>query len=147
MAQGVTSMEWTEIAGKIYDRAYSPENMLLLGRNEEWLFSWDNDKIHRGADLSEVGIEPEQRYYLPELSSDMHKVVENVHAWLQARMQEWLEQQDKRTLTVEACKKQLEHYFYDKLSTESIRKNVESLPETYEAIVLHNGGYVTKKRR
>lgn len=147
VAQGVTSMEWTEIAGKIKDKAYSPENKLLLGRNEEWLFSWDNDKVHKGADLSEVGIEPEDRYYLPELSSDMHKVVENVHAWLQEKMQAWLEQQDKATLRVDACKQQLEHFFYNELPTESIRKNVDSLPDTYEAIVLNNGGYLTKKRR
>jgi hypothetical protein len=50
-------------------------------------------------------------------------------------------------LRVDACKQQLEHFFYNELPIESIRKNVDSLPDTYEAIVLNNGGHLTKKRR
>lgn len=146
-AQGVTSHEWTDIAGKIKAKANEPQNLVHLGRGEQWLFSWDNDKVHKGADLSEVGIQPEDRYYLPELSSDMHAVVEHCHAFLEGKMIKWLEQQDKATLTVDMCKQELERIFYNELSKESIRKDVEALTDTYEAVVLNHGGYVVKKRR
>ena len=147
LARGITSHEFTEVMEKISDKANEPENLLHLGRNEEWKYSWDNDRVHKGADLSEVCITAEQRYYLPELSSDMHGVVEHCHAFLQARMLKWLEQQDRKTLTVDTCKTELERIFYNELSIESIQKDVEALTDTYEAIVLNNGGYVTKRCR
>lgn len=132
---------------KIYDKAYTAVNMLFLGRNQKWQFSWDNDRVHKGADLSTVGIQPEDRYYLPELSSDMHAVVEHCHAYLTAKMMKWLEQQDRATLTIDMCKSELERIFYHELRTDSIQRDVEALTETYEAIVLNNGGYVIKRYR
>lgn len=132
---------------KIKSKAEKSENMDWLEQGEQWYYSWDNDKVHKGADLTEVGIEEGDRFYLPELSSDMHKVVEHIHAWLQGEMSKWLCQQDKQSLTVGQCKDELKRLFHNVLQTESIQRDVETLKETYEAVVLADGGYVKKARR
>jgi hypothetical protein len=135
-------MEFTDIMGELKAKMDSPEVSSLLQPGEKWLYSWDNDKIHKGADLTEVGIMPEDRFELPELSSDMHKVVEHVHAWLQARMQVWLEDKDEERLTVADCKAELQRLFDRELKAESIQKDVKSLKATYQAVIDHQGGLV-----
>jgi hypothetical protein len=60
----------------------------------------------------------------------MHKVVYHVHAWLDTHMQRWLLKQNRATITINACKQQLQHLFYDVLAKESIQKDVRSLPQT-----------------
>lgn len=146
-AQGATSHEVEEIIKRIREKAEKPENKVHLARKEHWLYSWDNDKIHRGADMRKMGILPEHRFPLPELSSEMHKVVEHVHAWLDHHMQLWLQKQNRKELDIEACKQQLEHQFYKVLPKESIQKDVQSLVQTYEAVVLAGGGHVTSEFR
>jgi hypothetical protein len=146
-AVGATSHEVNEIFKQIREEAEKPENKVHLGRKEHWLYSWDNDKIHRGADMRKMGIKQEHRFSLPELSSDTHKVVEHVHAWLDHHMQLWLQKQNHKELTVEACKQQLKHLFYNVLKKESIQKDVESLVQTYEAVVLAGGHHVTSEFR
>ena len=146
-AQGVTSHELGEIMKQFVEKAQEPADTAHLRRGEHWLYSWDNDKVHRGADMTQAGIQPEHRFHLPELSSEMHKVVEHVHAWLDRHMQLWLQTQHHKELTIDACKQQLEHLFYNVLPKESIQKDVESLVETYEAVVLAGGGHVTKEFR
>ncbi|WIA15080.1 hypothetical protein OEZ85_001778 [Tetradesmus obliquus] len=146
-ARGVTSMEVNDIMKLFKEKAEEPGNMAHLRRGEHWLYSWDNDKIHKGADMSKMGIKPEHRFDLPELSSDMHKTVEHVHGWLDHHMQLWLQKQNRKELTIDACKQQLQHLFYNVLKKESIQRDVESLVETYEAIVLAGGGHVTSQFR
>jgi hypothetical protein len=57
----VTAEEFTDFMGDLKGIMDSEEVSALLGRNEQWLYSWDNDKIHRGANLEEVGIYEEDR--------------------------------------------------------------------------------------
>jgi hypothetical protein len=140
-------MEFEDIMAELKAKMESPEISQLLKRGEKWLYSWDNDKIHKGADLSEVGFEPEDRFELPELSSDMHKVVEHVHAWLQARMQLWLEDKDEERLTIADCKAELQRLFEQELKLESIKNDVKSLKATYQAVIDHEGGYVPANKR
>lgn len=146
-AQGITSAEFTEIMGTIKEKLYIRENRKKLQAGECWLFSYDNDKVHMGADLRQAGIEPRDRFDLPPCSSDMHKVVEHVHGWLQARMQKWLEGMDEQQLTVDACKQELARLFYQVLQIKSIADDVASLKDTYRAIIRADGGYPAKKHR
>lgn len=135
-------MEFEDIMGEAKALIDSPEMQQHLKRNERYLLSWDNDKIHKGADLETVGIMPEDRLELPELSSDMHKVVEHRHAWLQMKMQQWLETQDDVKLTPQQCMDELERLFYHELDKEEIMKDVKSLKATYQAVIDHKGGYI-----
>jgi hypothetical protein len=146
-AKSVTSMEYEEIIGKLKAVMDSKEMTDLLGRNEKWLYSMDNDKVHKGSDLTKVGLEEEDRFARPELSSDMHKVVEHVHAWLQARMQLWLEEQDEEKITADDCKEELRRLFEEVLPKEQILKDVKSLKATYQAVIDRRGGYITLDNR
>jgi hypothetical protein len=141
-AQGVTSMEFVDIMGQLKATMDSPQMTQLLRRSEQWLYSWDNDKIHQGAVLTQVDITEADRFELPELSSDMHKVVEHVHAWLQAGMQQWLEERDDAKVTVEECKAELRRLFEQPEREEGIMSDVASLKATYQAVIDRKGGYI-----
>lgn len=132
---------------KIKAALQNPDNSSRSSRTKKWRFSYDNDKVHIGADLSSVGILEKDRFALPPCSSDMHKTVEHVHAWLQAQMQKWLETVEQQKLTPEMCQEQLEHIFYQQLKPSSIAADVASLKDTYQAIIAAGGGYPPKKYR
>lgn len=140
-------MEFEDIMGQLKTTMDSPRMAQLLSRRERWQYSWDNDKIHQGADLTKVGITAADRFQLPELSSDMHKVVEHVHAWLQLKMQQWLEGKDEAQVTVQDCKAELTRLFEKDLTAESIRRDVASLTATYQAVIDHRGGYIPAGKR
>ncbi len=140
-------MEFEHLMKKLKQHMDKPEMKQLLGRGEKWLYSWDNDKVHQGAKLENIGMQQEERFELPELSSDMHKVVEHVHAWLQARMQQWLEDKDEEKLTVDECSAELVRLFEQELKHESIQKDVKSLKATYKAVIDRRGGYTTAADR
>lgn len=141
VARSLSSMEFEDIMGQFRAAMSTPEKIQHKSRGERWQYSWDNDKIHQGADLERVGFREEDRYPLPPLSSDMHKVIENVHAWLQQQMEKWIEDQGDEPLEVESCKNELKRLFDDVYKPEWIQANVASLRETYEAIVFADGGY------
>jgi len=146
-AQSITSAEFTQVMEKIKAALQNPDNSSRLSRTQKWRFSYDNDKVHIGADLSSVGILEKDRFALPPCSSDMHKTVEHVHAWLQAHMQKWLETVEQEKLTPEMCQEQLKHIFYQQLKPSSIAADVASLKDTYQAIIAADGGYPPKKYR
>jgi hypothetical protein len=140
---GVCSAEFEYLMKTLKEKMDSDEMQDRLRRGERWRYSWDNDKIHQGADIAKMGIREDERFELPELSSDMHKVVEHVHAWLQRRMGEWMEEKDDEKITVVECMAELRRLFEQELSLESIRDNVKSLKATYKAVIYHRGGYIT----
>lgn len=128
--------------GELKSKMESPAMSQLLRGREKWLYSWDNDKIHKGADLEEVGIMKEDRFPLPELSSDMHKTVEHCHAWLDKSMQRWLEGKEEEQLTGQQGMDELVRLFEHELPLESIQRDVKSLKATYQAVVAAEGGYI-----
>jgi hypothetical protein len=136
-------MEFEHMMKELKQHMESPDVKKLLRRGERWRYSWDNDKVHQGADIAKMGIEQEERFELPELSSDMHKVVEHVHAWLQARMWVWLEEKDEEKLTVQQCMAELIRLFEQELQLKSIQDDVKSLKATYKAVIERRGGYIT----
>ena len=140
-------MEFKNVMSMIKAAAESPENMALLHRGESWLYSWDNDKVHRGADLAKVGFTEADRFDLPELSSDMHKVVEHVHAWLDRKMQQWLEARGDAAVDIDEAMEELKRLFMQCYPKSAVQKDVDSLKETYKAVVDAGGGFVAAKHR
>jgi hypothetical protein len=142
----LTSMEYEEVMGDIKNCF---DNIEVKGKKlrVDWLYSWDNDKVHVGADLTKVGIEEEDRFELPALSSDMHKVVEHVHAWLSAQMQLWLEDKDDEKITVAEAKAKLTELFKHGYPLSAIQKDVASLKDTYKAVADHQGGQIPAAHR
>lgn len=114
-----------------------------LARNERWIFAFDNARVHSNAGNvmdNRVGKWPQ-----PAHSPDMQKVIEHVHGQLDQHMQAWLKQQrahnPRARVELDACKQELVSAF-NNLSTAAIKRDVDSLPDTWQAIKAAGGCYV-----
>lgn len=115
-----------------------------LRRGERFTLCFDNAGVHKAAEAVMRG--RAQRCPQPAHSPDMNKPIEHVHGTLQGHMHKWL--LDMRTdhpgtkITPNMCKAELQRAF-QALATTSIRADVESLEDTWEAIIAAGGGYVS----
>ena len=147
VAVGLTSAEFEDVMECIRKDAEKKlkAHLKAAGRDcGDILYSGDNDRIHQGADLATVGIADDMRLELPELSSDMHKVIEHVHARIQYHFDNWLWDFDGGKPKVEDCKEKVLQIFNDLISQESIKADVYTLHKTYHAIIKADGGYIAK---
>jgi hypothetical protein len=149
VAEGVTSEEFAEVMGIIRESAE-----FLLGSPEERstpiMYSWDNDRVHKGAheELEQDGWDLQNhRMELPELSSDMHKVIEHIHAQLQCWFEQWLQEREESEVTVEEAMQKLDQFFYDKVTWEAVTADVLSLKKTYKGIIAIGGRWPAKPLR
>jgi hypothetical protein len=55
-------MEFNQIMKKFREEAEERGDRLHLEGGEHWLYSWDKDKIHKGADLAQMGINKKHRF-------------------------------------------------------------------------------------
>lgn len=97
-------------------------------------FSFDNPPIHNRAALATIDIKPEDRVRLPPRSPDMHKVIEHIFGTLTRAMNVSLAK-DPTLNTVPKYKAELERLFKSVITPESVRKDVASLPATYDCIL------------
>ncbi len=139
-------MSWSR-SGKMHEAKLAPFLKAEGMDCGDILYSWDNDRIHVGADLATVGIADDMRLELPECSSDMHKVIEHVHGNIQREFDEWLWGYTTGKPTVDECKDKVLEIFDHVVSSDSVKRDVYSLHRTYRAIINANGGYVAKNVR
>jgi hypothetical protein len=147
-AKSVTSMEFEQWIAKLWKKLHSPKYQALLPAGVTYKLAFDNAGVHKGANLRQFGITSDDIVHVPALSSDMQKVVEHCHANLQHHMQAWLcepQQQQRKKLPVEECMAEMGKGF--QAQKEAIRKDVDSLPATYDEIIEKKGGHVSKKNR
>jgi hypothetical protein len=152
-------MEFEDVMGKVKAAAEAKLTPKLrgVGGGMKIMYSWDNDKIHAGADVKEKGFTLEVRLALPPCSSDMHKVIEHVHARLQAKFQDWLLSYPGDKPSIAECKAKVEELFWHHESVAKggrergcvgpVCKDVDTLPDTYRAILRANGSYPAKQYR
>lgn len=102
------------------------------------LFSWDNNKIQKSADLTRMGITAAEHLPLSTYSPDMHKVIE--HAWNQIkfRVQRRLLQLGGAALTAQQAQDMVEEEVRA-TSCSGILKDVSSLIWTYFVIASEKG--------
>ena len=141
-ARGVTPEEFNDLMRALVKKLQE-DHQRSLKRGERWQISYDNAAVHTDAEQAVPGI---NRLPHPPKSPDMHKAVEHVHAWLTQKMQAWLLKQEAGKITAEAAKAQLRELF-GQLHTESVMKDVNSLNDTYKAILSVGGRYPTKHFR
>lgn len=117
-----------------------------LRRTEQWIVCLDHARAHNQA--AEVLGQDMQLLPHPPHSPDCNKPIEHVHSILDGNMHSWLEKwreqhQQRRPAhpTPEQCMAQLVNYF-NSLSTQSIAADVATLPDTWEAIVDAQGGFI-----
>lgn len=121
--------------------------VLGLPRDKHWLLSMDNDSAHTAAKLAGLGIWPAHlRFTLPALSPDMHKAVEHVHGWLGGKMQRWRRSFFPHKPANQECLDKLTELFFS-YSPAAIQADIDSLPETYQAIIDAAGMYPSKPFR
>lgn len=142
VAKGVTAAEFVDLMKDLVGQLqrYTPSP---LRASEHWLISYDNAGAHTEAEHKVPGL---NRQTLPPKSPDMHKVVEHVHAWLTEKMQQWLRAQQTNKVTSEDAQAELKRLFKS-YPTDSLRRNVASLPETYKAIIAAGGAFPAKRFR
>jgi hypothetical protein len=105
------------------------------------LFSWDNNKIQKTANLERMGLTAAERVSLPVYSPDMHKVIEHYFGIIKPMVRKHVLGLGKATIDVvdgmaivKSCW-QLTKLRY----MGSIKKDVESLPVTWHIISTEEG--------
>jgi hypothetical protein len=102
------------------------------------LFSWDNNSIFKSASLQNMGLQPWDKVALSEYSPDLHKPIEHAFAQLKHTVQEQLLQPRSQPLSA-AEAQQLVYDSFKAISTDSIKKDVDSLPVTYHVVAGEKG--------
>ncbi len=95
-------------------------------------YSWDNASFHTSLKLQDVGLSETDMWLLPPNSPDMHKVIEHVVGRVKRALREEL-CDNANIKTVEQVKRVCRDVFF-RITTESIRKDIDSLPNTYKHI-------------
>lgn len=122
------------------------------GWRAEW--SLDNAAVHKKAyedpawekkpkNASFGQVQP------PPYSPDMHKVIEHVHGTLCSAFRVWLEANHKEAaeMDIPTLFKQLEKLFYQHITVQSVRKDLQSLAKTFSQVKELNGAYPAAKYR
>jgi hypothetical protein len=143
-ATGITKAEFGNFVAKVLDVLDARRAEAGLRRGEQFILCWDNAAVHKDA-AAVVG-DRAQRWPQPAHSPDMNKPIEHVHGILDAHMHKWLAhmratQADTR-LTPDMCKAELLRAF-NALPTTSIKADVQSLADTWQAIIAASGDYVS----
>jgi hypothetical protein len=114
-----------------------------LRRNEQFILCLDHATVHNQA--TQILGQGWQLLPHPPHSPDCNKPIEHIHGQLDKKMKQWLvslrEQQPSVNPTVEQCQTQLLNYF-NAIPTASIAADIATLPDTWQAIVNENGGYI-----
>lgn len=124
-------------------------NPLVFGE-DGWLLSMDNEKIHGTGwkqIKQELNLDESKRLPLPAKSPDMHKVIEHVMAIIKSEFRKELGRLPNERLTAQGYCDLLKNIFDNKITKTGVMRDVESLVDTYKAIVARKGGWPDKKYR
>lgn len=124
---------------------------LMVGSGQQQLvWSFDNDRVHQAAlpMLREQGLlTTTNRAPLPPFSPDMHKVVEHCIARLTCMVAAELADTEDIHLDVAHWMARLEQMFFGAITADSIARDVDSLADTYRAILEVEGAWPAKRYR
>lgn len=111
-------------------------------------YSFDNPNMHEAAvpQLEALGWDQKLRAPLSPYSPDMHRVIEHLHAVIQAAFQQRLYNHPKKC-SVGVYKKCFEAAMRDCCKASSIAADVRGLPELYQWISVNEGRWAPKRLR
>lgn len=122
-------------------------NVVETGRTCDWglkgqepIISMDNDGIHTKAWPTMQALCKWKRAPLPPHAPDMHKVVEHCISYLKVNFNKRLAEWTGPRGTPEQYQQLLQDIFKT-YTAESITRDVETLPATYQAIIDVNGDW------
>jgi hypothetical protein len=143
-AQGITAAEFNDYLTSLLQELERRRGEAGLRRGEKWILCFDNARVHSHA--AEVMGNRAERWPQPPHSPDMQKVIEHVHGQLDKSMHTWLRKQRKTDprahITPAACQQEVQAAF-NRLKADSILRDVNTLPDTWQAIVAAGGSYVS----
>lgn len=123
------------------------KKVISEGKSTEWglkgqhpMISMDNDSIHEAAWGRMQALSKYKRAPLPPHAPDMHKVVEHCISYLKGQFTQRLAEMKGPRGQPEQYQQLLKDIFKT-YTAQSIRKDVESLPDTYQAIIDVNGDW------
>ena len=148
IARGPTTEEFLHVLQYFRAEAFkvAQRHPHIFTQGKPPLFSYDNPPIHNKAPLEEIGMQQSERVDLPPRSPDMHKVIEHVFGTLTGGMNASLAK-DPAMKSAPQYKAELERLFASMITSESVSKDVESLPATYQGILDVEGGWPDKSLR
>ena len=149
-AKSPTAEEFVDYQREAVDRAamlvdgHPDVFMNRDGSEKPVLWSYDNPTIHtceRACEgLASIGITEHNRLPLPKYAGDMHKVIEHVHGTLEQRMQQVLWTIDERH-DIRFYVATLRSIFFQSITPEMISADVDTLHDTYRAVIARGGDW------
>jgi hypothetical protein len=133
-AKSTTTWEFEDIMQHLVTHA----RQAMAAYGLQPLFSWDNNKIQKVADLATMGLTPAEVLPVPAYAPDLQKPIE--HPWNPIKhgvQQQLLQPRSKRVTPSEA--RQIVEQQIAAISRQSIVKDVLSLPSTYLVVALAKG--------
>lgn len=130
----MTAEEFAETVVEVKDES----NACVLSHPEFYskggpYYSWDNAAWHQAVSLDQVGLTQGDKWQLPPNSPDMHKVIEHVVGNVKRALRDKLA--DNANITsAQQLRDAFVEVFYEEISKDSIRKDIDSLPNTYKHI-------------
>ncbi len=123
-------------------KAFPDQRKRFLHHGRVLMFwSWDGPNVHTGAKVGFLRLRCPPTY-----SPDIHKVIEHVHGFVKTEFHKrWSAFKGERTLP--AAWELLETIHKEMITAEGIKKDCDSLPETWADIRRHEGGWAEKKLR
>jgi hypothetical protein len=122
-------------------------------------YQFDNPKIHTHAHLDNTGIQDDQLMPQPPYSPDFNRPIEHAHNIVQSQFENWLHHMPHMaTISVgqppsmQECMQQV-HDIIHSIDKDSIRKDIEGLPELYDHVIKSEeeggcaGGFAPKQFR
>jgi hypothetical protein len=136
-------MEFDVILQALMDELLPRAAEAGLAADETFIIVLDNGPVHTHAEAI-CGVDMEVLPH-PAHSPDCNKPVEHTHSFVDMMMKDWLvqwrEQHPAGNPTVAQCKHECEQVFRS-ITAESIEADIMSLPETWQAIVDRQGGWL-----
>src|SRR5512139_887337 len=142
-ALGITMQEANHIVKKLLQALSAAKTQHGVKRTERFYICYDGASVHN--QIAAVLGRRADIWPQPAHSPDCNKPIEHVHAQVDAQMKEWLKQRraavPRRRITVEEAMAECTRVFTN-ISKASIASDVASLPQTWQSIVDHHGGFV-----
>lgn len=118
-------------------------------------FSLDNASVHKAAYTDPTWLEKHSwarrasfgEIQPPPYSPDCHKVIEHIHATITKAFKAKVDKLPHTLETVEEYWEMVKALFYEAITADSVRKDVDSLLKTYKAVIELGGHYPSKELR
>ena len=114
------------------------------------LFAMDNAAVHKSAIkmlINEGSYTEADFVKIPPYSPDIMKAIEHTHAIVCTHFRKELMKLDKPYQSLLQYQALMEHMFNHYIKRASMRRDIESLKETFEQIIKEGGGWPAKQYR